>query len=51
MDQLCLDPQEMFDDHFILVYPWWLRNEGITNSPGPLETQTLRFIGSVQVRL
>ena len=44
MDQLCPDPgREMFDDHFILVYPWWLQNEAIKSFLGPLKTKILPF--------
>ena len=41
MDQLCLiSGPKMYDDHFILVYPWWLQNKAIIKtSPGPLKTQ------------
>ena len=52
MDQLYLDQgREIFDDHFILVYPWWLQNEAIKTSPGPLKTKNLSFFGSARVRL
>ena len=35
MDHMCPDPgREMFDAHFILVYPWWLQNEAITTWGG-----------------
>ena len=44
MSQLCLDPgREIFDDQFILVYPWWLQNKTIKSSQGPLKTQFCPF--------
>ena len=47
MDHLCLDPgREIFDDHFILVYPWWLQSKAIKTFQGPLKTKILPFIGA-----
>ena len=37
--------RKMFDDHFILIYQWWLPNEVIKPSPGPLKTRILPFLG------
>ena len=52
MDQLCLDPgREIFDEYFILVYPWWLQNEAIKTSIGPLKHKFCPFLGHPKLHL
>ena len=50
MDHLCLDPgRELFDAHFIYVYPWWLQNQAIKTFLEPLKTTIMPFEGGSSV--